>query len=364
MVKPVKGPVVTEGGRGSQNFWYTRSSMTQAKPFNLRLPFYYAQEKLRTFTPFGDPNTTDPATLPLGWAVPGMSVAQSVARNQAHGLAFRKLVGKLGDTASLGITIAQRQKSVDMIASHVQTMAKAFDPYRRYPSLKTLRRREAAMTDLDRQNRLRRRLKKPTSVYLEAHFGWEPLIKDIYSAVMVLQSPIPNLVAKAGGRAKYAVGNPATPSDLGESYRTFNTARGNVGCSLIADISVTNPLLMRANQLGLVNPAVVVWDGVPWSFVIDWFVNVSDFLSGFTAFSGVTLIEPATTYYTDCERTRVRTGANRLQSPEYSTWDTLEVWRYEGISGPNLHVRPPKPLSVTRGITSIALLIQKIRTVK
>lgn len=357
MVNPVKGPVLTEGGRGNQQFWYLRSSMSQAKPFNLRLPFYYEQQKLRSFNAFGLPNTQPPATLPLGWAVPGMSVAQSRAKTEAQGLAFRKLIGKLGDTASLGITISQRQKSIDMIASHVEFMRGTLRSSKK-------RRKAKAITDKDRDNKTREKLKTSGGAYLVVHFGWEPLLKDIYSAVKVLQSPIPDLKIKAGGRAKFAVGNHVTMSDLGESYRTFNNARGNVGCSLIADISVTNPLLFRADQLGLVNPAVVVWDIVPWSFVIDWFVNVSDFLGGFTAFSGAALGEPMTTYFTDCERTRVRTGANRQESPEISTWDTLEVHRVQGISGPKLHVRPPKPLSVTRGITSIALLLQQLRTIK
>jgi hypothetical protein len=35
---------------------------------------------------------------------------------------------------------------------------------------------------------------------------------------------------------------------------------------------------MMASALGLLNPAGIIWERIPWSFAVDWFVGVGDFL--------------------------------------------------------------------------------------
>jgi len=46
---------------------------------------------------------------------------------------------------------------------------------------------------------------------------------------------------------------------------------------------------LLAKQLGLTNPVQVLWDAVPMSFVVDWFLPVNKYLSSFDASLGVTL---------------------------------------------------------------------------
>jgi len=49
-----------------------------------------------------------------------------------------------------------------------------------------------------------------------------------------------------------------------------------------ADAYVDNPNLWLANRLGLINPATVIWDLIPWSFVVNMFVNVNQMVSSVT----------------------------------------------------------------------------------
>lgn len=53
---------------------------------------------------------------------------------------------------------------------------------------------------------------------------------------------------------------------------------------------VGNPILYNLDSLGLINPASVLWERMPLSFVIDYFVNVGDFLSALTAPVGVDFV--------------------------------------------------------------------------
>lgn len=47
---------------------------------------------------------------------------------------------------------------------------------------------------------------------------------------------------------------------------------------LIWKVPVTFPGLEVQDSLGLTNPALVVWDKIPFSFVVDWFVPIGSFL--------------------------------------------------------------------------------------
>ena len=44
---------------------------------------------------------------------------------------------------------------------------------------------------------------------------------------------------------------------------------------------------------GLDNPTLAVWEAMPYSFVVDWFLPVGDYLSSLSAFNGIEVINPS-----------------------------------------------------------------------
>lgn len=54
-----------------------------------------------------------------------------------------------------------------------------------------------------------------------------------------------------------------------------------------ARFTVRNSSVKSLVQLGLTNPAEVAWEVVPFSFVIDWFIPVGNFLSSLDSLVGV-----------------------------------------------------------------------------
>lgn len=55
------------------------------------------------------------------------------------------------------------------------------------------------------------------------------------------------------------------------------------------NVDVKNADLFKANQLGLINPATVAWEVVPFSFLVDWFLPVSRFLESQTDTLGLSI---------------------------------------------------------------------------
>ena len=56
-----------------------------------------------------------------------------------------------------------------------------------------------------------------------------------------------------------------------------------------ARVEITNPNLWLANKVGLVNLPGVLWDIIPWSFLVNMFTNMGSVVNQMTDLAGVTL---------------------------------------------------------------------------
>lgn len=187
--------------------------------------------------------------------------AITIATNAARS----KLVYKLneGESAALGLTILDWRKSLTMIAGALTSLASKRARAKLYYS------------------------RKASDIYLEGIFGWVPLITDIYAATKVLETTYPTERLKAKGDA--------TNSYTISSANTRAVVLNKVSVRAAAEFKVTNLNLALLNQLGLLNPASVAWDAVPYSFVVNWFIPVGQMLNSLTDFVG---LEAKNAYYT------------------------------------------------------------------
>lgn len=205
-----------------------------------------------------------------------------------------------------------------------------------------------------------------SNLWLEWHFGWSPLISDCQAAAKVLTDPIPNV--KISGS-----------SERFERSSVKETMAGNPGWFRKTDIvtrfrhrqgayvAITNPNVALAGQLGLLNPVALAWEIVPFSFVADWFVNVGDWLQGFSDFAGMTLTWPYSTihlwsFYTKYEFSPY-VGAP-YWTPKTSGelyGKKLEMSRAVGLTSPILKVRPLKLPSLSRAATIWSLASQVLQ---
>lgn len=394
MTAPVTGPFVATAfsygpytPTGYRPVWMrlSRTSYRQKPPYNLPLEFAYAERRvlsynyaLRAGCPIGSDNSYATAD-----DLPG-----SVPEVQAnYNRAYARFKEKLGESVDLGVALAEGKQSMNMMTKRLMQMARFTRQVARGrlgDAAKTLglRKLPPGMRPRVPPKEAKRRF---ADNYLEFHFGWSPLVGDIYGAAEVLSNPFKPHPIRA--RSVMTVYNPTTVpftvvSDTTSIYHTKTVnERMDQTIVLRGDLVVTNPNLALANQVGLTNPLTIAWELVPFSFVLDWFVNVGDFLSSFTDFAGVELLHPHRTVFSRLSTTTYEDqDVNRKSvigpvTNQYGQTFCLSAYRritriermYAGtycrrivgpLPGPTLAVRAPWTLSPRRGLAAISLLIQ------
>lgn len=128
-------------------------------------------------------------------------------------------------------------------------------------------------------------------------YGVKPLMGDIYNAVETITRP---LEYKEKVTASASVSRPesemTTEIYRGELYYYHRqlecTLKGKTG----ALITVGNPNHRILSQMGLTNPVQWVIEAIPFSFVVDWFSNLSEVIGSFSAYEGLIIEDPWTSY--------------------------------------------------------------------
>lgn len=229
--------------------------------------------------------------------------------------------------------------------------------------LKRLLRRKQRERD-SRWVRYKRDLQKASSanIFLEGVFGWQPLLTDIVNAAKTLTGD--NFPAGyISGIGKGAGSLPPGPYVPGRLQ--LISATGMCRSKLTAQVSVSNPNVWLANQLGVLNPAVILWDKVPWSWVVNMFVNVNQVLEGFTATWGLKV-----EYISRTDQTRIVSSVRQDTSyppshPGYAVSTSTSYDRFKarelmsGLPTPQLQLRLPKG-TMTLGLIAASIVGQKI----
>jgi hypothetical protein len=181
-------------------------------------------------------------------------------------------------TSSLGITATRRTKR-RFDKRYNEAKSKASQDHRWSERSRYDKHAESRITDF------------AADTMLEFSYGWKPLLHDVYSHAKALaeisieRSPV---VRQATGRAKtekisarrYA----NAPNNYYDFYKVTDFKRfAEVGVSY--RLPVGGPTAFH--QLGINNPLEVAWEVVPFSFIVDWFLPVGEFLRNLTATSGL-----------------------------------------------------------------------------
>lgn len=194
------------------------------------------------------------------------------------------------------------------------------------------------------------------STWLEWHFGWDPLMKDISATVDILNRPHFDQRIEGKGKTQYR----SEIISYGTTFKYFSERVTKVRAKAVADVRVSNPNVAMAVQLGLINPLAIAWELVPYSFLIDWFSNVGAYLQSYTDFGGLTITNASTTLVgrvTYHFQETSKTYAYSFDGYQTGEW----VRRTLALPSVKLGFRPRKRLSVVRGATAIALLLNHMK---
>jgi hypothetical protein len=178
-----------------------------------------------------------------------------------------KLVSTIrGHEFNLAVNVAQSKQLVSMCVLNIRKVSR---------SLRYLQRGDfasaARQLGIQRAKRSKLGAKDVSGRWLELQYGWLPAIKDTYEAGKAYE-------ALTSIRSSRVVVRRSKKS----SYEG-SAAPTNYSCPGIARTSKKIVYEMEENlsqprSLGLEDPLSVVWEIIPYSFVIDWFLPVGSYL--------------------------------------------------------------------------------------
>lgn len=301
----------------------------QAAPFDLNLPYTREVSRITYISPEGV--SVNPQTV----FIP----PPSHVLNQVRAIAYDRMVGRISDTADLGEGLFQLRGTASLLFEKLLLVQK---------TVKRLRRADPIAFRLWMKGELKKRSRSAARINLEVSFVVIPTMSDIYTTVDLLQRASPK--TKIYGSAK--------SSFLAESgpQGQFSAEWTNVVSLFVkygATISVSNPNLFLASRLGLTNPAVVAWQLLPGSFLVDWFIPVEQFLNQASDFYG---LDVHNSFSTQHSRGLYSELWNTYRYSSRAEWATIS--RETGITLPGLAFRPLRIPSWRRAANAASLAIQ------
>jgi len=179
-----------------------------------------------------------------------------------------------GQKVDLATAIAEYKQTVDLVTGAAQNIYAVYQSFRsgRAPA-------DIARALANPRNRNGRNL---ANNWLQYQYGLKPLVSDIYGSAEALRD-----VLARGKTFKVSVSD--HQSAVREKTYTLGSSLSQVELNrrVTARYKVSSQALKSLAEVGITNPAVVVWELIPYSFVIDWMLPVGDWLSSLNALSGV-----------------------------------------------------------------------------
>jgi hypothetical protein len=305
-MNPITGPTYvysTNSIDGAGSLFKKQTRYRQAKPFNLPLPYSSYIGK-----------TLEASLIGSNTSYGGNAVASASKGSDMYlwEYSYEKYLDKMAEaenicaaklkkqylvaSAELGINIAQRQQAIDSLTKWGGQLAKfllylkngrfrkAKEAAQQFGWIKPgAPRRKPRKPRRPRSETLAERNRQAANLLLEVQFGLVPLAESCYNAMKILSDPMSENKCQAGHKILI--------QDEYQKHTPFwvhstSVTDGSAACYFTGYIGISDPDQFLLNRMGIINPAIVLWDALPGSFLIDWFINVNQFVNATTDYFG------------------------------------------------------------------------------
>jgi hypothetical protein len=277
------------------------------------IPFYDRMDAWKYYAFIG--NTFHEASFLENELRQGLSADQLAANNLHRSLQNRT-------EAQLGVFLAEIDDSLRLLVKSVLTVASVIRQLRRgnisgaiqaiVDHLGSSVTRNFDTRSLRQRNNHNRKQGRPLETaadyasngWLELQFGWKPLLQDIQDFISIIKKFLnDDLNPKGALLSFHGYGDPfkdnrkalvLEPFHLqgNESFTKF-WVQGNIGHRVAYHMRyrVASEMFDIQTLLGVEDLGSVVWELVPFSFVVDWFLPIGDWLESLADDKGLALTQ-------------------------------------------------------------------------
>jgi hypothetical protein len=200
----------------------------------------------------------------------------------------RALLKLKHQSVNLAVAFAERKQTMELFSSNAKTIARQVTNFKgKHPK--------------DWGNVVKGNWKNTPNRWLELQYGLKLLISDVQGACQALDSietPNTYLAKVSGVTGDNSESTWNKYSNLTSINYFLVRERWKHRCRVVLYYKLRNPVLARFASLGLTNPFELAWEKLKYSFVIDWFLPVGNWLSTLDADFGWDFHSGTLTKYT------------------------------------------------------------------
>jgi hypothetical protein len=279
----------------------------------------------------------------------------------------------------VGVTVAEFPKTVELIGSSARRIASAFTKLKRLDVVGAFK-----AVAMDNPKNLRhsialaksaRNVKRnpfarhdyASNAWLEMTYGWKPLLADIDNVAHDLaygwEQNEADFRIHGSGRAN-GVSHVVNSNRISASDLIVHRDENSVRVGYTTHVKVVDPVWRTLASIGVVNPLEIVWELLPYSFVVDWFIPIGSWISsldatvGLEAVSGSKSVKKEIKYSVSSVPNAV-VGVDIWQDPCHYQAHFVQFDRTVETGYPSanfLRVNPFQDFSLNHSISAIALL--------
>lgn len=260
-----------------------------------------SHEQKYSYNSLANPDYT--RTVYTGAGEAGIDVSESPFLGEdPSNLAISRLQKEVAQSSgSILVTLAEGHKTAKMIAETATKLAQCYRSLRKgnlgfaAESLGLTYTKSRQLTYRRNVRVIRRESSLDAEQFvaqqwLAMSYGWKPLLSDVYAQaenfarIMVDRSFV---LRQVSASAKSEEWRDKKETIAGGNWYNRRTDRILNVVRYTVRYTVQDGPAKVANTFGLLNPALVAWELVPFSFVADWFLPIGNFLENLTAYNGL-----------------------------------------------------------------------------
>lgn len=332
---------------------------TQPPPYIRPLTYTYAKDAT---TMYGPRYTWDEGVLHTEWVDVGNAGFNVFdAFGEHNGFAALSLNKALDEFTSecqqqsdLMVAMLEYQKTLDMVSGLVGGLVRTARAIkRRDPRIirQVLRKKNLAKRDV---------ATTPSGLWLQYHFGIVPTIHDIHSAMNIFSEP-PKIIIKGRGSAPINLDESGTSQGI----KRVRRASGVVHSNIRAELSGLDQYALLAARFGFDQPLSVIYEMTPFSWFVDYFVNLGDMLKNIQPrFTGLSFVHDCHSQVSIANVDGQDMQASNSDLLSFYQGSSVQMARRLGIPSYQLTLSSPMSLSTQRVTYITSVLVQLLSGMK